>query len=128
MLIGNPRTAPTYPTAKRLEEMRAEETDLDVWHKRLLAAGWPRPAPPGPIPGVLHVLCGPKVSGVSARRHPCRETRARAACAGHSRSRVARTAGATPAAWPAVCRIRHTDSVCGLLHLLGSLLVATETP
>ncbi len=25
--------------------MRAEEADLDRWHKKLLAAGWPRPAP-----------------------------------------------------------------------------------
>jgi len=40
-----PEDGPTYPTPKRLEEMRAEVADLDRWHKRLLAAGWPRPAP-----------------------------------------------------------------------------------
>jgi hypothetical protein len=40
-----PEDGPTYPGAQRLEEMRAEGADLDRWHKRLLAAGWPRPAP-----------------------------------------------------------------------------------
>jgi hypothetical protein len=40
-----PEDGPTYPTPKRLEEMRAEAADLDRWHKRLLAADWPRPAP-----------------------------------------------------------------------------------
>jgi hypothetical protein len=40
-----PEDGPTYSTPKRLEGMRAEGADLDRWHKRLLAAGGPRPAP-----------------------------------------------------------------------------------
>lgn len=40
-----PEDGPTYPTPERLDEMRAEGADLDRWHKRLLSADWPRPAP-----------------------------------------------------------------------------------
>ncbi|OBH47303.1 hypothetical protein [Mycobacterium mantenii] len=40
-----PEDGPTHPTPERLKEMRAEMAELDRWHKHLLDAGWPRPAP-----------------------------------------------------------------------------------
>jgi hypothetical protein len=40
-----PEDGPSYPTPERLAEMRAEPVDWDRWNKRLLAAGFPRPAP-----------------------------------------------------------------------------------
>ena len=60
-----PEDGPTYPTPKRLEEMRAEEAELDRWHKRLLAADWPGPAP---FRECYMCSCGPKVGGLRARR------------------------------------------------------------